>query len=748
MNPELIGRYQIISEIGRGGMAVVYHAYDPSFEREVAIKVLPHAFLHDAQFRARFDREAKTIAALEHPAIVPVYDFGEQDGQPFIVMRLMNGGSLADKLKHGPLSIKEATDIITRIAPALDAAHRKGIIHRDLKPGNILFDQYENAFISDFGIARLTEAGATLTGSIILGTPTYMSPEQVQGDEEIGDRSDIYSLGIIFYQMITGDPPYQATTPAKVMMMHILEPVPDLSDSKINITPEIKAVIETALAKEPEARFASVQAIADALQAALQDSSRPSRVSLSKIKSSKSQEETLLVPRTAPPQQAEPSRIAAAPAIKSKSRWLPITLVVIGLVAIGMITLFSLIYFGIKGTGPLALLAASTNTPTPSRVVTNTTAPPQAKEGAGSDITDTALPTTEPAPSTHTPTPQESTPTTPDKPPSQTIEPSPSETVMVSALPVIGGADKIAFLNENDLWLVNVDGSDLQQLTNDGTNKSDISWSADGLSLTYISGKCVQSVDIESDQQAQIACFETGDLTAFETSPDGDQIAISLNKELFVIPYDPDGLSQVRSRRDLQDLSDCPALAPLQTSTGASVIVKLIRWSADAQKLALLVLGNDQGRQVDLIRILDISTCDFPDIVHEFPTSWFTIEDYDKYPYLQNFGFNGDILFVLNSYTRNDGYGHLYVYNIDTFTSEDKINPIGGNCCYRDAQFSPDGRYLIFVHQPFEAGAHATIYYIPYGSVGSGMQHQPIPLPDDFFLDPKAKPQPVLRPAK
>src|SRR5512135_3150961 len=139
---ESFGRYEIRGEIGRGGMATVFHAYDPRFERDVAIKVLPHEFLHDPQFRVRFEREAKTIAMLEHPMIVPVYDFGEEDGQPYIVMRFMSGGSLADRIRQRGITPDDALQITTRLAPALDAAHGHHIIHRDLKPGNILFDQY------------------------------------------------------------------------------------------------------------------------------------------------------------------------------------------------------------------------------------------------------------------------------------------------------------------------------------------------------------------------------------------------------------------------------------------------------------------------------------------------------------------------------------------------------------------------------------------------------------------------------
>jgi serine/threonine protein kinase len=194
MIPEKIGRYIINSELGRGGMATVFRANDPNFGRDVAIKILPRTFLHDPQFRTRFEREAKTIAALEHSAIVPVYDFGEDDGQPFIVMRLMTGGSLAERLENDNLSLEEAVKVTTQLAPGLDAAHKSGIIHRDLKPGNILFDQYDNAYLSDFGIARLTEGDGTLTGTSILGTPAYMSPEQIQGGQEIDNRSDLFSI--------------------------------------------------------------------------------------------------------------------------------------------------------------------------------------------------------------------------------------------------------------------------------------------------------------------------------------------------------------------------------------------------------------------------------------------------------------------------------------------------------------------------------------------------------------------------
>src|SRR5262249_21717479 len=204
VTPAKIGRYTIEAELGRGGMATVYRAFDPSFRREVAVKVIPSEYLHEPGFRARFEREAQTIATLEHPAIVPVYDYGEDDGQPYLVMRLMTGGSLSDRISHGPLSLPEAVDIIAHIAPGLDRAHALGIIHRDLKPGNILFDADNNPYISDFGIAKLTQSNTVLSRTGMMGTPAYMSPEQARGDKQIDSRADQYGLGAVLYHMLSG----------------------------------------------------------------------------------------------------------------------------------------------------------------------------------------------------------------------------------------------------------------------------------------------------------------------------------------------------------------------------------------------------------------------------------------------------------------------------------------------------------------------------------------------------------------
>jgi serine/threonine protein kinase/Tol biopolymer transport system component len=275
MQPEFIGRYQIKEEIGRGGMATVYLAHDPRFTRDVAIKVLPREFLHDPQFRGRFEREAKTLASLEHAAIVPVYDFGEQDGQLYLVMRYMPGGSLDELLHDRKLSLHEALEILERIAPALEKAHQQGIVHRDLKPANILLDQDGMPYLADFGLVKLRDASVAYTGSAVLGTPTHMSPEQAKGEKNIDGRSDIYALGAILFQAISGAPPYDADTAMGIALKHITEPVPSIRDVDPGLSAQLDQVLQRAMAKDPQDRFQTVSELVEALKKIPEDSAEP-----------------------------------------------------------------------------------------------------------------------------------------------------------------------------------------------------------------------------------------------------------------------------------------------------------------------------------------------------------------------------------------------------------------------------------------------------------------------------------------
>jgi serine/threonine-protein kinase len=183
----------------------------------------------------------------------------------------MTGGTLADRLQAGALSVSETAAILQRIGSALERAHEKGVVHRDLKPSNIMFDDYGDAFLADFGIARLVEGAVTLTGESVIGTPAYMSPEQIHGDKEIDGRSDIYALGVICFEMLTGEPPYQDSTPAKVMMRHVIDPVPQIRQARPDLPEGMDTLIARTMAKEPDERYARAGEVADSLSSLTAD---------------------------------------------------------------------------------------------------------------------------------------------------------------------------------------------------------------------------------------------------------------------------------------------------------------------------------------------------------------------------------------------------------------------------------------------------------------------------------------------
>ena len=263
--PPNIGRelagYRLEELLGRGGMGVVYRAYDLALDRDVALKLLAPHLADDVSFRERFLRESRLAASLEHPNVVPIHDAGEIDGQLYIAMRLVDGTDLKQLLREGPLEPARAIHILEQVAGALDAAHARGLVHRDVKPSNVLLDQAEHAYLADFGLSRyLGEAGAALGAENSLGTIDYVAPEQIRG-EGIDGRADVYALGCLLYECLAGKPPFRRASDAATLFAHLEDEPPSL--------PTLDRVLPRALAKEPSGRYQTCAELVGAAREAL-----------------------------------------------------------------------------------------------------------------------------------------------------------------------------------------------------------------------------------------------------------------------------------------------------------------------------------------------------------------------------------------------------------------------------------------------------------------------------------------------
>ena len=255
-----LGRYRVIEQLGRGGMATVFRCHDPNLDRHVAVKVLPSFHTEDPTFTGRFTQEAQTVARLNHPNILQIYDFGEDKGFTYIVSELVPGGDLQDMLEGGKsMPVLEVLKFMGPLAEALDHAHAQGIIHRDLKPANVLLDNDGRAILADFGLARMLESTTRFTqASQALGTPEYMAPEQAMG-ADADHRSDLYAFGVMIYQMLLGQTPFRADTPAATLMAHVHQPLPLPTSLDPSIEPRLEAILLKALAKTPDDRFQSAR---------------------------------------------------------------------------------------------------------------------------------------------------------------------------------------------------------------------------------------------------------------------------------------------------------------------------------------------------------------------------------------------------------------------------------------------------------------------------------------------------------
>ena len=653
-------------------MATVYRALDPSSNREVAIKVLPPEMLHNLVTRARFKRELKLIASLEHPAIVPVYDVGEDNDQPFFVMRYMSGGSLAAMIKRERFSLSDAAVIIERLASALDHAHSKGIIHRDIKPDNVLFDAGNNPYLSDFGVAKFAETAVSATGREVMGTPAYISPEQARG-ENVDHRADIYGLGAILYEMLSGERPYPGETVIGVAVQHLNDPIPDILKVRPDLPVEVDAIIKTAMAKDKQKRYNTALELALALNKATfgEDRTLPNLATL--------------IDRQSPP------------ASSKRTSWIVVALVL--LAGIGG-------WLGLRGQLPFPI----TGIPTP---------------------TASALPVS------------------PTTEPTMTLTPAPTlvltltataaqETPVVASVP--GGADKVAFVSGNEIYVMNVDGSDLIQIRTDNSAKSGLHWIADGR-LVYVSRNCAYIVDVQIEQPEPIVCFDAREsMEGFRVSPDGKMVAISIQRTLNILPFDLGVLKEVESRFSL--------LALEENCFYNQYAFRDVLWSKDGTQLAAHVVDTElvSSDQIFLLSI-NIPSCDTvgPVRIDRIPGSHVDF-DSESTKRISSFDWDGDHLFLLNDSIRNEGFGNLYLYDSKTRVAM-KINPVNSLCCYRDARLSPDKSYIFFAFQSSDS-TEIQLYYIPYGDWEDGDGWTPIPIPDLLFTTPRENPQPALRAAQ
>lgn len=282
---QTLGQYRVLTQMGQGGMATVFKAYHPRLDRYVAVKVLHQAFLEDSNFLARFEREAQIVARLEHPHIVPVFDFDELNGRPYLVMKYIEGRTLKNLLSERSLALGEIMRIMSPIADALDYAHRQGVLHRDIKPSNIIIDVNGTPYLTDFGLARMAQLGeSTLSHDMLLGTPHYISPEQAMGSRELDNRTDIYSLGVVLYELVVGRVPFSADTPFAIIHDHIYRPLPEPMKVNPEITPEVSAVLEKALAKSSADRYTTATELVNAFKVAVETSGmatlNPNRVNI------------------------------------------------------------------------------------------------------------------------------------------------------------------------------------------------------------------------------------------------------------------------------------------------------------------------------------------------------------------------------------------------------------------------------------------------------------------------------------
>jgi Tol biopolymer transport system component/tRNA A-37 threonylcarbamoyl transferase component Bud32 len=502
------GRYLLLDRLGEGGMATVYKAFDTHLEIEVAVKLIRNRKQAPEILQKtlkRFEREARALVKLSHPNIVKIIDYGEFEGQPFLVMPYFRGGTLKDLMQEKPIFYQEAARLLSPIAQALSYAHQAKIIHRDIKPANILTDESGNPMLTDFGIAKILddEMSLNLTGtSAVVGTPEYMAPEQVS-NHTVDHRADIYALGVVFYEMVTGRKPFQADTPVAVLFKHVSDPLPRPSSFVPNLPEDVEYFLFKALAKRPKDRYQDMAVFYTGLQKLLKPLSRwkflPRKKTkmYSQLTASSSSELTYDQLKPDLNKKTTSTRLSRNQFSNILRIWIPV----------GVVLIIFLLLLGnqrqtlSKGEVSVAVI------PT---------------------LTKTILPTQE-----------------------YTLTISPIATIAITPTPSV--EYKISFVSDRDgneeIYMMNIDGSNLINLTNNNANDSFPAFSPDGKRIAFASDRDwnddIYLMDSDGSKIIRLTDSSVNDQEP-AWSPDGKQIVFtSGNDNPKIYKMNVDGSQQV-----------------------------------------------------------------------------------------------------------------------------------------------------------------------------------------------------------